>query len=102
MSTEFFNSIMWYATKTNVTKYRGGAKVLDSVINGTVSYSPPEMRVKQDNLMSVHISKGLIHATCLPDQKHKPPTNVSTLFKAEFSNLAGKNVALLPFPRFLF
>ena len=36
LSTEFFNSIMWYATKTEITKYKGGTKVLDSIINGTV------------------------------------------------------------------
>ena len=60
---------------------------------GTNSYSPPELRVKENNLMSLHIDKGLIQATCLPTKgKDDQPTNhkdVSILFKAEFSNLAG-------------
>eukprot|EP00095_Tigriopus_kingsejongensis_P007184 maker-scaffold3067_size10345-snap-gene-0.2 protein:Tk07184 transcript:maker-scaffold3067_size10345-snap-gene-0.2-mRNA-1 annotation:"predicted protein" len=85
VSTEFLNSLMWYATRTNVTRYQGDAKVLDSYINGSISYAPPQIRVDQDELLSIKIPHGLVLATCRPEQANES----KTLFKAEFYDLSG-------------
>ncbi|XP_059098796.1 uncharacterized protein LOC131892942 [Tigriopus californicus] len=85
VSTEFLNSLMWYATVTNVTRYSGNAQVLDSFINGTISYSPPEIRVEKDELLGIKIPHGLVLATCRP----VTTSDTKTLFKAEFYDLAG-------------
>ena len=34
LSTEFINSLMWFATIRKLTEYRGSARVLDTRING--------------------------------------------------------------------
>ena len=34
LSTEFINSLMWFATIRKLTEYRGSAAVLDTTING--------------------------------------------------------------------
>ena len=78
---------MWFATVSNITEYHGSVKVLDSQINGTISYKPPAIRVQQDDLLTVSIPYGLILATCKPREEAEQPTKI--LFKAEFSNLAG-------------
>ena len=87
LSTEFINGLMWFATVSNITEYHGSVKVLDSQINGTISYKPPVIRVQQDELLTVSIPYGLILATCKPRDEAEQPTKI--LFKAEFSNLAG-------------
>ena len=78
---------MWFATVSNVTEYHGSVKILDSRINGTISYKPPIIKVQQDELLTVSIPYGLILATCKPIDETKKP--VKTLFKAQFTNLAG-------------
>ena len=87
VSTEFLNSLMWYASITNVTNYHGDARVLDSHVNGTISYTPPVIRVEKDNLLSIGIGHGLLLATCTP--MAFPNAIPATLFKAEFSDLSG-------------
>ena len=47
LSTEFINSLMWYATLSNLTKYAGSARVMDTRIFGTISYDPPVIRYKK-------------------------------------------------------
>lgn len=87
LSTEFVNCIMWFASVTNMTQYHGSARVLDTRINGTISYDAPVIRVQEDNLLNVNIGKGLILAECLPvDTSQREP---AVLFKAQFSQLAG-------------
>ncbi len=99
------HSLMWYATVKNKTRYHGAARVLDSNINGTISYTPPVIKVEQDNLLSIGIGAGLVLATCRPvnETAMKDVTAAytrrrkangteeesETLFKAEFSDLAG-------------
>ena len=79
---------MWFATVSNITEYHGSVPILDSQINGTISYKPPVIKVQEDELLTVSIRHGLILATCQPrDNMSKEATK--TLFKAEFSNLAG-------------
>ena len=91
---------MWYATVQNKTRYHGSARVLDSNINGTVSYTPPNIRVERDNLLHVGIGHGLMLATCLPvnetteDEADFASTRTNKsegeiLFKAEFTDLSG-------------
>lgn len=90
---------MWYATVQNKTRYHGSARVLDSNINGTVSYTPPNIRVERDNLLHVGIGHGLMLATCLPvnetaydEEAVFASANKSEgeiLFKAEFTDLSG-------------
>ena len=87
LSTEFINGLMFFATVSNITEYHGSVKVLDSRINGTISYKPPIIKVQQDELLTVSIPYGLILATCKPTEETEKP--IKTLFKAEFSNLAG-------------
>ena len=92
ISTEFLNSLMWYATVQNKTHYHGSARVLDSNIDGTVSYTPPNIRVERDNLLHVEIGHGLMLATCRPIDDNFIPVNDSKgeiLFKAEFTDLTG-------------
>ncbi len=86
----FFSSLMWYASVTNVTKYHGAAKVLDSQINGTISYTPPVIRVEKDELLSIDIRHGLLLATCRPTDATKSSGDPETLFRAEFYELAGR------------
>ena len=99
------DSLMWYATVQNKTRYQGSARVLDSNINGTVSYTPPNIRVEKDNLLHVGIGHGLMLATCLPvnetaldeDEEEEATDFVlaannsegEILFKAEFTDLSG-------------
>ena len=45
--------------------------------------------VKEDNLLSVNIGRGLILAECLPINLTKIDQKPAVLFKAEFSNLSG-------------
>ena len=45
--------------------------------------------VKEDNLLSVNIGRGLILAECLPINQTKIDQKPAVLFKAEFSNLSG-------------
>ncbi len=97
LSTEFLNSLMWYASMTNVTRYRGDAVVLDSQINGTVSYTPPAIRVEEDEVLSIGIGHGLLLATCKPTYlsnnstaERREPSEPATLFRAEFYDLAGR------------
>ena len=79
---------MWFATVSNITEYHGSATVLDSQINGTISYNPPVIKVQEDELLTVNIRHGLLLATCRPgDNTTKEATK--TLFRAEFSNLSG-------------
>ena len=85
---------MWYATVQNKTRYHGSARVLDSNINGTVSYTPPNIRVERDNLLHVGIGHGLMLATCLPVNETTGSTRTNKsegeiLFKAEFTDLSG-------------
>ena len=94
---------MWYATVQNKTRYHGSARVLDSHINGTVSYTPPNIRVEKDNLLHVGIGHGLMLATCLPvnetvweDEEELADFVLAAnnsegeiLFKAEFTDLSG-------------
>ena len=94
---------MWYATVQNKTRYHGSARVLDSNINGTVSYTPPNIRVEKDNLLHVGIGHGLMLATCLPvnetaweDEEELADFVLAAnnsegeiLFKAEFTDLSG-------------
>ena len=60
---------------------------MDTTINGTISYDPPVIYVQEDNLLNVNIGRGLISAKCLPN--NNPKADPATLFKAEFTNLAG-------------
>ena len=60
---------------------------MDTTINGTISYDPPVIFVQEDNLLNVNIGRGLISAKCLPN--NNPKADPATLFKAEFTNLAG-------------
>ena len=46
LSTEFINSLMWFASISNLTKYAGSARVMDTRIFGTISYDPPVIRYK--------------------------------------------------------
>ena len=71
---------------------------MDSNINGTVSYTPPNIRVERDNLLHVGIGHGLMLATCLPVNETTVTDFASTrtnksegeiLFKAEFTDLSG-------------
>ena len=78
---------MWFATVSNITEYHGSVNILDSRINGTISYKPTIIKVKEDELLTVSIPYGLILATCKPTEEFDKP--VKTLFKAQFSNLAG-------------
>ena len=91
---------MWYATVQNKTRYHGSARVLDSNINGTVSYTPPNIRVERDNLLHVGIGHGLMLATCLPVNESEANADFTSsltnkseegeiLFKAEFTDLSG-------------
>ena len=45
--------------------------------------------VKEDNLLSVNIGRGLILAECLPINLTRIDQKPAVLFKAEFSNLSG-------------
>ena len=45
--------------------------------------------VKEDNLLSVNIGRGLILAECLPLNLTRIDQKPAVLFKAEFSNLSG-------------
>ena len=78
---------MWFASVTNITEYHGSVNVLDSQVNGTISYKPPVFKVESDEVLTVSIPHGLILATCKPKDENETSTKV--LFKAEFSNLAG-------------
>ena len=89
VSTEFINSLMWYASVSKITEYHGSAKILDSQINGTISYDPPIIKVKKDNLLTVGIGHGLIQATCQPVDTLNSQEEEKILFRAEFSDLAG-------------
>ena len=72
---------MWFATVSNITEYHGSATVLDSQINGTISYNPPVIKVQEDELLTVNIRHGLLLATCRPgDNTTKEATK--TLFDA--------------------
>lgn len=95
LSTEFINSLMWFASVTNLTSYHGSARVLDTVINGTISYDPPVIRVEEDNLLSVEIAHGLILAECLPTNVSVGKQKPAVLFKAEFGNLLGSGKIIL-------
>ncbi len=73
-------------------------RVLDSQINGTVSYTPPVIRVERDELLSVGIRHGLLLATCRPIPVEASGSVIgegsvgsepATLFRAEFYQLAG-------------
>ena len=88
LSTEFINSLMWFASISNVTEYHGSAKVLDSEINGTISYDPPVIRVQENDLLTVSIRHGLLLATCMPTDD-KTGNGTKILFRAEFSDLSG-------------
>ena len=79
LSTEFINGLMFFATVSNITEYHGSVKVLDSRINGTISYKPPIIKVQQDELLTVSIPYGLILATCKPTEETEKP--IKTLFK---------------------
>jgi hypothetical protein len=89
VSTEFINSLMWFASISNLTTYEGSARVMDTRINGTISYYPHVISVKEDNLLSVNIGRGLILAECLPINLTRIDQKPAVLFKAEFSNLSG-------------
>ncbi len=88
LSTELLNSLMWYADMTNITKYHGKASVLDSNINGTISYTPPLIKVEENDILSITIRHGLLLATCRPKDA-SPSLEPGVLFKAEFYNLKG-------------
>ena len=88
LSTQFINSLMWFASISNLTEYHGSARILDATINGTISYDPPVFSVEKDNLLSVVIGSGLILAECLHVNSTADQVP-AILFKAEFSNLAG-------------
>ena len=77
LSTEFINSLMWFASLSNLTKYYGSARVLDTTINGTISYEPPLIRVQEDNLLTVSIGKGLLLAECLPSNDNTKKVHFS-------------------------
>ena len=88
---------MWFATVSNITEYHGSATILDSEINGTISYKPPVIKVQEDELLTVSIRYGLLLATCRPKDDDKSGRRMGstimrstkTLFRAEFSNLSG-------------
>jgi len=87
LSGYFLNAVMWYASVTNATEYHGNTTVLDSQVNGTINYTPPILTVSQEGVLNITIPHGLLLATCKPtDEKRAEP---ATLFKAEFSQLAG-------------
>jgi hypothetical protein len=87
LSGYFLNAVMWYASVTNATEYHGNTTVLDSQVNGTINYTPPILTVSQEGVLNITIPHGLLLATCKPTDEIvvKP----ATLFKAEFSQLAG-------------
>ena len=87
LSGYFLNSIMWYASITNVTEYNGNTTVLDSMINGTISYTPPILRVGEAGVLNITIPQGKLLAVCRPVSELNASTVV--LFKAEFTDLAG-------------
>ena len=88
LSGYFLNSIMWYASVTNVTEYNGNTTVLDSQINGTISYTPPILRVGEEGVLNITIPAGKLLAVCRPDKEGANATT-AVLFKAEFTDLAG-------------
>ncbi len=45
--TDIVHEIDWLYFRSNMTMYRGSARVLDTVINGTISYEPPIIRVEK-------------------------------------------------------
>ena len=55
LSGHFLNSIMWYASITNATEYQGNTTVLDSQINGTISYTPPILRVGEEGVLNITV-----------------------------------------------
>jgi len=87
LSGYFLNSIMWYASITNVTEYRSNTTVLDSQINGTISYTPPILTVEEEGVLNITIPQGKLLAVCRPIKEANAATAV--LFKAEFTDLAG-------------
>lgn len=87
LSGYFLNSIMWYASITNATEYNGNTTVLDSRINGTISYTPPILGVGEQGVLNITIPQGKLLAVCQPIKEANASTAV--LFKAEFSDLAG-------------
>jgi hypothetical protein len=46
---------MWYASITNATEYQGNTTVLDSQINGTISYTPPILRVGEEGVLNITV-----------------------------------------------
>ena len=46
LSTEFINSLMWFATIRKLTEYRGSAAVLDTTINGKKIVKKPRFHGK--------------------------------------------------------
>ena len=71
---------MWYASITNVTEYHSNTTVLDSQINGTISYTPPILEVKKDGTLHIMIPTGKLLAVC------QPVKEVSLLFKENFNS----------------
>ena len=55
LSTEFINGLMWFASVSKITEYHGSVNVLDSQINGTISYKPPVITVESDELLKAYI-----------------------------------------------
>jgi hypothetical protein len=55
LSSHFLTAMMWYASITNATEYRGETIILDSQINLTISYTPPALYVKEDGVLSINI-----------------------------------------------
>ena len=96
LSGYFLNSIMWYASITNATEYQGNTTVLDSQINGTISYTPPILTVGEGGVLNITVPQGKLLATCRPLNEPANST-AAVLFKAEFTDMAGSGrVKLAP------
>jgi hypothetical protein len=110
LSGYFLNSIMWYASITNATEYQGNTTVLDSQINGTISYTPPILTVGPGGLLNITVPQGKLLATCRPLNDAAAAAaaagggngtttagEAAVLFKAEFTDMAGSGrVKLAP------
>ena len=54
LSTEFINSLMWFATIRKLTEYRGSARVLDTRINGKEKSRFDFTRKIRENVAILH------------------------------------------------
>ena len=90
LSAHFLNGLMWYASITNATRYQRNGTILDSQINLTVSYTPPQIQITDRGLLNITIHHGLLLATCTPSNEDN--ASIVIMFKAEFFNLFGSGI----------